>query len=80
MLVLVVFYLSLGFYTIKTDELGVQEILGRVVDKRVMPGLHYTLPWPFSRIHKVPVKKKQSFIVDVLLPGPPGKFPGQHLL
>ncbi|MFH1037243.1 MAG: FtsH protease activity modulator HflK [PVC group bacterium] len=58
------FYLSLGFYTIRTDELGVLEVLGRVADKRVLPGLHYTLPPPFSRVYKVPVRKSESLVVD----------------
>ncbi|MEA1927730.1 MAG: FtsH protease activity modulator HflK [Candidatus Auribacterota bacterium] len=62
-LAVIVFYLSLGFYTIKTNELGVLELLGSVADKRVLPGLHYTFPWPFSRVYKVPVKKQESFAV-----------------
>jgi len=62
-LAVVLFYLSLGFYTIKANEEGVLEWMGHVVDKRVLPGLHYTFPWPFSRIYKVPVKKDESFVV-----------------
>ncbi len=60
----VIFYLGWGFYTIRTNELGVEEILGKVVDRRVPPGLHYTFPWPFSRIYKVPVKQSKSLTVD----------------
>lgn len=60
----VFFYLILGFYTIETNELGVLEWMGRVVDRRVLPGLHYTFPWPFSRVYKVPVKKSDSFVVE----------------
>ncbi len=61
---LAVFYLSDGFYTIGTNEMGVREFMGRVVDRQVMPGLHYTLPRPFSRIHKVPVMKSESIVID----------------
>ena len=63
-LALVVFYLSDGFYTIKTNELGVREVMGKVVDRQVLPGLHYTPPRPFSRIYKVPVLKSESLTVD----------------
>ncbi|HDL64783.1 MAG TPA: FtsH protease activity modulator HflK [Proteobacteria bacterium] len=62
-LAIVILYLSLGFYTIRTNEQGVLELMGSVVDKRVLPGLHYTFPWPFSRVYKVTVKKDESFTV-----------------
>jgi membrane protease subunit HflK len=63
-LALVVFYLGTGFYTIRSNELGVLEVMGKVVDRQVLPGLHYTYPRPFSRIYKVPVRKSTSLVVD----------------
>ncbi len=62
--VLALFYLGDGFYTIGTNEIGVREFMGRVVDRQVMPGLHYTLPRPFGRIHKVPVMRSESVVID----------------
>ena len=64
LLLLLLGYLCLGFYQIKTEELGVLTFLGKVVDKRVRPGLHYTVPWPFSKVYKVPVKKAHRFVMD----------------
>ena len=64
LLALAVFYLGSGFFTIKSNELGVLEIMGKVVDRQVMPGLHYSYPRPFSRVYKVPVSKSDSLVVD----------------
>ncbi len=64
LLALLALYLGTGFYTIKTNELGVLEILGKVVDRQVLPGLHYTYPAPLSRVYKVPVRKSESLVVD----------------
>ncbi len=63
-LALACFYLGTGFYTISTNELGVLEVMGKVVDRQVLPGLHYTYPAPFSRVYKVPVRKSESLVVD----------------
>lgn len=57
-------YFCLGFYQIKTEEQGVLTILGKATKKRVLPGLHYTLPWPFAKIYKVPVQKAHRFVID----------------
>jgi len=43
-------YLVSGVYVVHPDEQGVIRRLGRVVSDRVMPGIHYHLPWPFERV------------------------------
>ncbi len=63
-LALLLVYLADGFHTVGTNELGVRELMGRVVDRQVMPGLHYTYPRPFGRIRKVPVLKSESLVAD----------------
>lgn len=57
-------YFRTGFYSIEPDQIGILQILGKVVDKRVMPGPHYALPWPLSRVYKIPVKEARSLIID----------------
>jgi len=64
LLLIVGIYFRTGFYSIETDQIGILQILGRVVDKRVDPGLHYALPWPLSKVYKVPVKEARSLIID----------------
>jgi len=57
------------FYSIKSNELGVLEVLGRVTERRVPPGLHLKWPWPLSRVHRVPVKEVKRLAVDTFFQG-----------
>jgi len=43
---LVVAWLTTGFYKVEPEELAVVKRFGRVVDRAVPSGLHYRLPWP----------------------------------
>lgn len=45
-------YLLSGTYVVQPNELGVVRRFGRVVNDRVMPGIHYHLPWPFEKINR----------------------------
>ena len=62
-------YGCFGFYKIETKQLGVLQVLGRVVNKRVLPGLHYTYPWPFAKVYRVPVKSSKRFVMDDFFQG-----------
>ena len=55
-------YALSGFYKIDRNEIGVVVQFGKVVEDRVMPGLHYTLP--FNTLHKVSVKEIQTQTID----------------
>lgn len=52
-IIIVIAYPLTGFYLIKTGETGIYIKFGRIIDDRIAPGLHYSLPRPFSRIIKV---------------------------
>ena len=54
--VLIVVYLSSGFYKISESELGVVQRFGKVIEGKVEPGGHYRLPNPIDTVTKVPVK------------------------
>lgn len=41
---------------VEVHQFGVEERFGRVVPQPLEPGLHVTLPWPFGRIQRYPVK------------------------
>jgi membrane protease subunit HflK len=45
-----------GLFSVSQNEIVVQERFGVIVNDRVVPGMHYALPWPIDVIHKVPVK------------------------
>ena len=50
---LLVGWAASGLYEVDKRENGVLTSFGRVVQDRVPPGLHYRLPWPVTRIHRV---------------------------
>jgi membrane protease subunit HflK len=45
-------YLLSGVYVIQPNEQGVVRRFGKVTGDRVMPGIHYHLPWPLERINR----------------------------
>ena len=48
-----VIYLSTGITVVKLGEVGVRFRFGAIVDDHLDPGLHFALPLPFEKIHKV---------------------------
>ena len=64
-LVLLLFiYACSGIYSISPNEIGVLQRFGKIVDNYVMPGIHYSFPWPIDKIDKVPVKKVHRIFFD----------------
>lgn len=55
-------YALSGIYKIDRNEIGVVVQFGKVVEDRVLPGLHYTLP--FNTLHKVSVKEILTQTID----------------
>ncbi len=45
-----------GVYIVLPDQQAVETLFGRVVAPRVMPGLHYALPWPIESVWKLKVR------------------------
>ncbi len=52
-----------GIYLVAPDQQAVETLFGRVVAPRVMPGLHYALPWPIERVTKLKVRQLQRLVV-----------------
>jgi membrane protease subunit HflK len=57
-----------GVYLVAPDQQAVETLFGRVVAPRVMPGLHYALPWPLERVTKLKVRQLQRLVVGGDLP------------
>lgn len=53
--VLLIAYVSTGFYTIQWDEKGVVTRFGREIGQTTSPGLHYHIPWPIDSVERVKV-------------------------
>jgi modulator of FtsH protease HflK len=57
-----------GLYLVGPDQQAVETLAGRVVAPRVMPGLHYALPWPIESVTKLKVRQLQRLVVGGDLP------------
>jgi len=64
LILLLVIYAFSGTYSISSNEVGVLQRFGKIIDSQVMPGIHYSFPWPVDRIDKVAVKKSHRVIFD----------------
>jgi membrane protease subunit HflK len=48
---------------VPADQQAVETRFGKVVEPRVMPGLHAAWPWPISRVYKLKVRQLQRLVV-----------------
>src|SRR5579863_8493857 len=52
-----------GVYIVLPDQQAVETLFGRVIAPRVLPGLHYALPWPIESVAKLKVRQLQRLVV-----------------
>ena len=65
---LLALWVASGLYLVAPDQQAVETLAGRVVAPRVMPGLHYALPWPIESVTKLKVRQLQRLVVGGDLP------------
>jgi membrane protease subunit HflK len=81
-LLLVAGWLASGFYTVKTEEMGVVMRFG-AYNRTTLPGLNYHLPWPVETVLRPAVTHINR--IDIGYRGPesenrlPGEVPGREL-
>lgn len=56
-------WICTGVYIVLPDQQAVETLFGRVVAPRVMPGLHYALPWPVEKVTKLKVRQLQRLVI-----------------
>lgn len=56
-------WIASGVYLVAPDQQAVETVFGRVASPRVMPGIHYALPWPIEIVTKLKVRQLQRLIV-----------------
>ena len=59
----VALYLLTGVYVIPADHQAVVTRFGRVAEPRVLPGIHYALPWPIDRVYRLKVLETRRAVV-----------------
>ena len=52
-----------GVFLVAADQQAVVTRFGKVVEPRVMPGIHIALPWPLDRVTKLKVQQTQRLVV-----------------
>lgn len=52
-----------GVSIVPADQQAVVTRMGRVVNPRVMPGIHLSLPWPVDRVYKLKVQQRQRLVI-----------------
>jgi membrane protease subunit HflK len=58
-----VLWLLTCVYIVRTDQQAVVTRLGAVVEPRVLPGIHLSLPWPIDRVFRLKVQQLQRLVV-----------------
>lgn len=57
-----------GIYLVAPDQQAVVTRFGAVVEPRVLPGIHYALPWPIDSVAKLKVQQLQRLVIGGDLP------------
>lgn len=59
-ILIIISYLLSGIYSVQQNEIGVLTLFGKIVNDRILPGIHYRLPYPLSNIYKLNVKETKN--------------------
>jgi len=65
---LLLLWMVTGVYIVRTDQQAAVTRFGAVVDPRVMPGIHTSLPWPIDRVTRLKVQQTQRLVIGGELP------------
>ncbi len=60
---LAVLWLLSGTYLVGPDQQAVVTRFGRVVEERVLPGMHYRWPYPIGQVHKLRTLQRQRAFI-----------------
>lgn len=57
-----------GIFLVAPDQQAVVTTFGKVTEPRVLPGIHYALPWPIDRVTKLKVQQLQRLVIGGDIP------------
>ncbi|MFV1873335.1 MAG: protease modulator HflK [Oleiphilus sp.] len=66
LVVLPAIYLLSGFYSIGPEQRGILSRFGKIIDDKVLPGMHYHLPWPIETVEKIQATSVRSMALDMV--------------
>ena len=56
-------WLLSGIFLVAPDQQAVVTTWGAVTSPRVLPGLHYALPWPIQQVYKLKVHQLRRTVI-----------------
>jgi membrane protease subunit HflK len=56
-------WLLTSVYLVPTDQQAVVARMGAVVEPRVLPGVHLSMPWPLDRVTRLKVNQQQRLVI-----------------
>jgi membrane protease subunit HflK len=65
---IVALWILSGIFLVQPDQQAVVTRFGAVTEPRVLPGIHYALPWPIDRVTKLKVQQLQRLVIGGDLP------------
>src|SRR3984885_5237345 len=65
---LLALWLLSGIFLVQPDQKAVVTRFGAVTEPRVLPGIHYALPWPIDSVTKLKVQQLQRLVIGGDLP------------
>lgn len=65
---LLALWLLSGIFLVQPDQQAVVTRFGAVTEPRVLPGIHYALPWPIDSVTKLKVQQLQRLVIGGDLP------------
>ena len=66
--IIALLWLLSGIYLVAPEQQAVVSRYGKVVEPRMLPGIHYALPWPVERVAKLKVQQLQRLVIRGDLP------------
>lgn len=57
-----------GIFIVSADQQAVVTRFGAVADSRVLPGIHYALPWPIDSVYKLKVHQLRRTVIGGEVP------------
>src|SRR6478672_3875109 len=52
-----------GIFLVQPDQQAVVTRFGAVTEPRVLPGIHYALPWPIDSVYQLKVQQLQRLVI-----------------
>ena len=56
-------WLGTGVHELEAGKRGVRETLGRMEERELSPGLHFSAPWPLGRVRSVDAEKLREVVL-----------------